>query len=263
MTPSNRMFDQLMVETHEKRIEVLEHLVYGKISNLDALRIFMEHHVIAVWDFMTLLKSLQRRLTCVDLPWRPVSAPNAARIINEIVLVEESDEVAPGQYLSHFEMYLAAMREAGASTAAVESLVYASRDHLQINQQNTQLPAACDKFTRTTFQLADAPVHMTAAAFLMGRENLVPSMFERMLPNLPSSEPRYFRLYLERHIAVDGDQHGPLARQLLVSLCGDDRKKWTEAAEATATALNARRELWDAILTAITKSGKCAQSSPA
>jgi hypothetical protein len=57
--------------------------------------------------------------------------------------------------------------------------------------------------------------------------------------------------YLERHIEVDGEQHTPMAMQMLADLCGDDDRKWRECAEAAARALRARAELWDGIAAAL------------
>ncbi|MFD9637544.1 DUF3050 domain-containing protein [Streptomyces violascens] len=98
-----------------ERSLIVEHPMYPLLDSLDRIRVFQEHHVFAVWDFMSLLKSLQRELTCVGVPWVPQGPPTSRRLINDIVLAEESDEVGDG-YLSHFELYLRSMEEAGAGT---------------------------------------------------------------------------------------------------------------------------------------------------
>ena len=237
-------YEKLVEATATERAALLNHPVYDAVGDLPSLRTFMEYHVVAVWDFMTLLKSLQRRLTCVDLPWRPAADPGSARVINEIVLVEESDEVAPGVYRSHFEIYRGAMAEAGASTAGIDGM-------LADGVESAQVPDACKQFVRRTFAAAEGPVHVTAAAFLMGREDLVPEMFTRMTASLPADGQENFKFYLQRHIEVDGKDHGPMARKLLESLCGNDSRNWHEATLATQDALEARLMLWDAVKTAI------------
>ena len=105
------------------RAQLLAHPVYSKINNLEGLKNFVQFHVFAVWDFMSLLKSLQIGLTSVQLPWVPVGTANTRYLINEIVLGEESDVDEVGNRISHFELYIRAMQQMGASTSIINQLI--------------------------------------------------------------------------------------------------------------------------------------------
>src|SRR6201988_1467130 len=102
------------------RAELLDHPIYAEVASVDDLRRFMEDHVFAVWGFMSLLKRLQRDLTCTNVPWFPTNDAKAARLINDIVIGEETDVDPDGSYVSHLALYLRAMREVGASTRQFE-----------------------------------------------------------------------------------------------------------------------------------------------
>jgi hypothetical protein len=108
--------EKLKANIEAARIHLLAHPVYTKINNLEGLQQFTQYHVFAVWDFMSLLKSLQIGLTSVQLPWVPVGSANTRYLINEIVLGEESDVDEHDQRISHFELYLKAMQQMGAPT---------------------------------------------------------------------------------------------------------------------------------------------------
>ena len=108
-TEQVQAIERLQQSLRPLRDQLFNHEVYRSIKTPDDLRTFMEHHVFAVWDFMSLLKALQRHLTGVTIPWLPQGDRNARRLINEIVLDEESDEDGEGGYISHFELYRAAM----------------------------------------------------------------------------------------------------------------------------------------------------------
>jgi hypothetical protein len=242
--------DQLMAATHGPRHALVAHPLYARLSELTLLQSFMRSHVFAVWDFMSLLKTLQRRLTCVDVPWMPPADIVCARWINEIVLGEETDEVRPGEYRSHFDLYLEAMGEAGADSLPVRRMLEALRAGAPVPTALEHAPSAAREFVRHTLALTQASTHEVAAAFLLGREHLLPSVFEHMLQAvLPlGGSTASLRLYLERHILLDGGEHGDHAAALLTRLCGGDARKWHEAEGAALSSLRARQALWDGVL---------------
>ncbi|GLY22154.1 DUF3050 domain-containing protein [Micromonospora sp. NBRC 101691] len=237
-----------------RRDVVVQHPLYANLDTHAALVTFMEHHVFAVWDFMSLLKSLQRQLTCVTVPWIPTGPTGSRRLINDIVMVEESDELGDG-YISHFELYVQGMREAGADTTAVDNLVDLLRAGRGVTEALAEagVPAPSAAFAGTTWNIIEnTPVHCQAAAFAFGREDLIPEMFTQVVAvNERSQKLNKFVDYLERHIEVDGEQHTPMAMQMLADLCGDDDTKWQECADTVNTALAARARLWDDILAAV------------
>jgi hypothetical protein len=238
----------------EARNRVVSHPLYANLDTHGAIVTFMEHHVFAVWDFMSLLKSLQRQLTCVTVPWVPSGPTGSRRLINDIVLVEESDELRGG-FISHFELYVAGMSESGAETAVIDQFVNLLRAGTPVAAALTEapVPAPAAEFVRTTWGFVDgAPVHAQAAAFAFGREDLIPDMFQQVVAVKEQGHKLdTFVDYLERHIEVDGEEHTPMAMQMLADLCGDDDAKWQQCAATVNQALAARYRLWDGILAAI------------
>lgn len=251
----NAGVERLKQAVSPARDKVITHPMYHKLDNLPALLTFMEHHVFAVWDFMSLLKSLQRNLTCVDVPWVPTGPAGSRRLINDIVLVEESDELGRG-FISHFELYLDGMTQAGADRTAIDafiSLVRTGRPVLA-SLKEAGAPAPSVDFTTTTWGFIEGlPVHSQAAAFAFGREDLIPDMFDQVVAvnSGLGNQLSTFVDYLKRHIQVDAEEHTPMAMQMLADLCGDDDDKWHECEETVNAALQARCKLWDGILLAI------------
>lgn len=236
------------------RQELIDHSAFTWMDSLDKARVFMEHHVWAVWDFMVLLKGLQRELTCVDAYWVPKGNPEVRRLINEIVFGEESDIDREGNAMSHFELYIQAMGEAGADTdpilAFIDDLKNGVDPKLALRQSNA--PAGAKKFVLNTLAVVDrgVPSEM-AAVFTFGREDLIPDMFIEIVRNLKEQFPEelgLFTYYLERHIEVDGDLHGELAERMVIELCGQDRQKWDVALESSKQALKERINLWTEVL---------------
>jgi hypothetical protein len=234
------------------------HPLYARVHDAASLRVFMRAHAFCVWDFQSLLKALQRGLTCVDVPWFPTADPTARRLINEIVLEEESDEDSDGGYISHYELYLRAMAAAGADTGPIEGFVAALRGGAPLEQAlaRPDLPPGVAQFVRTTLSIALAgEPHRLAAAFTYGREDVLPGIFQRLVEQLAERAPAQwsgFLDYLHRHIEYDGERHGPLSHALLARLCGDDRRLWREAQETARQAMEARVALWDALSAELT-----------
>ena len=235
------------------RQKLVDHPVYASIQDLDGLRCFMENHVYAVWDFMSLLKALQINLTCVSLPWVPVGNPATRFLINEIVAGEESDVDENGVRTSHFELYIKAMEQAEANTEPILGLIRALNTGTSIAYalDSIDIPGSAKKFMSFTFDtIASAKPHIMAAVFTFGREDLIPDMFISLIKELKIQFPDkvdIFQYYIERHIEVDGGHHAALAHQMTIELCGTDEPKWQEATVAVKQALEVRIALWDAI----------------
>ena len=249
----NNFVEQLKSNIEPVRNTLLAHPVYSQIQDLQGLQRFSETHVFAVWDFMSLLKSLQIGLTSVTLPWVPVGNADTRYLINEIVLGEESDVDEAGNRISHFELYLKAMQQMDASTNVIETIIAQINTGTKVQDaiESAQLPKQVKDFLQFTFDISyNAPLHVKAAVFTFGREDLIPSMFMKILDKIYADAPdkvSIFKYYIERHIEVDGDHHSHLALDMVSRLCGSDASKWEEATAASVKALALRIGLWDAI----------------
>jgi hypothetical protein len=250
---------ELQTQLQPARQRMVDHTLYRRIESLDDLRVFMSYHVFAVWDFMSLLKALQRDLTCVTLPWVPTGNPATRRLINEIVLEEETDVDPEGCPTSHFELYLRAMQEAGADTAPAQRLLTALGEGASVPEAlaTAQAPAAVQSFVQHTFAVIEAgQPHAIAAAFTFGREDVIPDMFRNLVADLGQRFPGQldtFIYYLNRHIELDEDHHAPLAHQMVRDLCGTDPQRWQQATAVAAQGMAARVALWDGIQAALAK----------
>ena len=108
----------------KQRNNLLNHRLYSKIKNISDLQSFTENHVFAVWDFMSLLKALQIKLTCTKTPWIPNQNSQTAYLINEIVIAEETDINQLGERKSHYELYIDAMTDIGANIKIPNEIVH-------------------------------------------------------------------------------------------------------------------------------------------
>ena len=237
------------------------HPVYTSLSTMDDLRGFMAHHVYSVWDFMSLLKALQAALAPVKVPWVPLGRPSVRRFVNVITVEEESDLGLPGPngeptYASHFELYGQAMREVGVEVAGpLAFTALAAEKGIHAAFETRIPPPAALQFMRTTFGFIDSgKTHLVAAAFALGREQIIPGMFRALLAKLEIGAERApaFHYYLERHIHLDEDFHGPLSLEMLNEVCGGDPVLLREAETAACRALEARIDFWTGVHAALT-----------
>jgi hypothetical protein len=235
------------------REKLLKHPVYAQVDSVARLREFMRIHVFAVWDFMSLVKRLQRETTVARLPWTPPAKSSAARFANEVVLGEETDLGPDGEPISHFELYLRAMDEVGAESADVRSFVARMQqgEEWEVALKELNFPAVISEFVNETLRCAiSGSAVQVASYFFFGREDVIPEMFQKFLDLWSGGtlEVPHFAFYLKRHIELDGDSHGPLAREMLIALAAENEDKWLEATVASQRALISRIKLWDGVV---------------
>ena len=250
------LFEPEFIASLQERLD--RHPIYGAVQTLDDLRVFMRHHVHSVWDFMSLIKYLQHTVAPARWPWTPGQDASVQRFINELVLEEETDEAgpgAPGEFSSHFQLYLGAMREIGADAEGPARFVeIAGREGIEAALASGLAPEPSARFNRVTFAYLDTGrPHAVAAALALGREHVIPAMFRAFLQRMAVTEDQapIFHYYLKRHIHLDEDFHAPLSLRLLESLCAGDLIKLAEAREAAQRAVDARIEFWDGVLAAL------------
>lgn len=255
--PTLKFDARVVARLHES---LNHHPVYAAVRTLEDLRVFMAHHVYAVWDFMSLLKTLQQQISPARQPWKPRGSGAARFFVNQIVLGEESDEGLPDAdgnptYASHFELYCDAMREVGADPEpAIRFAELAADDGIEAAFASQAVPCASVEFMRTTFDFiaTDSP-HVAAAAFAIGREHIIPEMFRALLAKMEigRADAPVFHYYLDRHIHLDEDFHAPLSLKMVNELIGGIPARHAEAEAAASAAVEARLRLWDGTLAAL------------
>jgi len=245
-------FEQLRNKLAPLRSALLNHPIYAEVDSLSRLREFMQMHVFAVWDFMSLVKRLQSELTFNGLPWIPPARARIARFANEVVLGEESDLGPDGKPVSHFELYLRAMDEIGADTTEMRSfsaqIALGARWEDALADLNVS-PGVLDFVDKTLRCAIYGSVVEVASFFFFGREDVIPEMFERLLRLWANAkiEVPHFAFYLQRHIELDGSSHGPWSQEMLTTLAGQRESNWQAATSAAERAITSRIKLWDSV----------------
>ena len=218
----------------------------------------MEHHVYPVWDFMSLLKSLQKTFAPHSSPWLPVGDGNIRRFVNEIVTEEESDRALPNsetEYISHFDMYRESMSEIGADLGGINEFINCVDVEGLFNAlTRCEVPEVSRRFMQSTFDVIDSgESHRVAAAFALGREDIVPGMFKALLAKMKITDidAPTFHYYLTRHTQLDGESHGPMALRMLSRLCDGDARRKQESLDTALIVLQSRIDFWNGVNDAI------------
>lgn len=238
------------------RAALLDHPIYDRVACVTDLKLFMEDHVFAVWDFMSLLKRLQQDMTCVTVPWFPANNAKAARLINDIVIGEETDVDPDGSYVSHLDLYRRAMAEIGASTRQFDRFCSLAQIGVPVEVALTRIsaPTHVQAFVAHTMSLANSgSTEEVLAAFFFGREDIIPEMFRRLLNQTHDTRRsddrlRHFIYYIDRHIELDGDSHGPMGRELVEELVANAPDRQERAIRAACRSIDARIGLWNGTL---------------
>ena len=254
----NLRFPLEKIRPYQDQLE--NHSIYGKV-NPENLAFFMEHHVFAVWDFMCLAKYLQGKIAPTSSVWVPrKNFGRITRFINEIILAEESDEITLNGktiHLSHFHMYCLAMAEVGGNLGPIkEFLNHLPKVGVYQALDLSSAPHPAKKFVHSTFEtLKGQKSHVVASAFAWGRERIIPSMFRALLKNMPGASDKapIFHIYLDRHIHLDDETHGPMALSMLETFIDNSPTYLEEAVEAAIIAIKSRIKFWDQLEIALSK----------
>ena len=148
------------------------------------------------------------------------------------------------------------MKEAGASTTSIDNFL----TQLKISDVFTALKSskahqpAIDFVTNTFKVLESAPPHIAATMFTLGREEIIPDMFRKIVGKINKSSNGKLKsliYYLDRHIGLDEDEHTPAALKMIKELCNNDESKWEQTVECGKSVMQSRITFWDGILTQI------------
>ena len=263
----NTRIEKLKKTIEPLRQEIINHKVYSAIKDIDDLKVFMQFHVYAVWDFMSLLKTLQSNLTCTAVPWFPKGSADTRYLINEIVVGEESDVDLQGARKSHFEIYLDAMNQCGADTSKIQLFTEMLKNTGDFKNAylTSNTPKEAQDFVDFTFKVIESgKAYLQAAIFTFGREDLIPGMFISIINEMHKNFPNdisIFKYYIERHIEIDGDHHSHLAMQMTSNLCKDDEDLWHEAEESVINSLKQIIEFWNGSYLQLTERTSAANST--
>lgn len=233
----------------ERLFQVLEnHRLYALLSNTEAMRFFLERHVICAWSYSVLLQNLQREMLSHPLRPRAEFDKEALRLVSELVLQQEVQELPDGRLVSHTELYLEAMQEAKCDLTGVINFLDMLENGVPVlvALEEAGLSPEAVKYGRKTASLLNAPLHVKAAALFYEGEPFLPDRFLYQLERMGNHGAAGKLLeYFEGHIeGLAAPEFSPTGR-IVELCCHEDELLLREAEGAAEGVLAARIELWN------------------
>jgi hypothetical protein len=231
------------------------HKVFCSINSIAHARVYLQHQVFAVWDFMCLLKSLYRKLSTKDI-WYPPTSSISVHLIGSIMLEEESDINEQGDRESHFETFVRAMEELDTDTSQIRGFIAWIKEEqsIEIAFEQIDVNPSIKKFVLSNAEVLNLESHEVLSAFVFGRELITSIMFTNLMKALQhhmnymdQSHLCTLISYLNRHISLDADEHFPKALKALIELIGDDLAKLDQTIDVAKKVLGIRIDFLDGI----------------
>lgn len=232
----------------QKTTAVEAHPVFEELESIHHIRMFLEFHVYAVWDFMTLLEAFQNPEGRTQ-PWMP---PVGYKFADDFVHRVGYREMACGRPETHFDEYYGAMRLLNAEMQDIAILLDAIEEGYSteeaLNMANP--PAEARQHVQTTLDIAETGNPTRIAGAILARRDIIPDGFSADLcrvlksitPNQPESAtvvPDCFAAF-DQPMEFDWEQH---ANRVL----HDVRIDSTDAGRQTL--IDSAKEMTDARLT--------------
>ncbi|MGE0171483.1 MAG: DUF3050 domain-containing protein [Oligoflexales bacterium] len=235
----------------ERYYQILsKHQLYHAIADVRGLKYFMERHVICMWSYNSLIKSLYQDIARVALPLNSSVYKNALRLISQIMLGEEVEDLGDGYLASHLELYLDAMQDLECDTSSVFAFFDLIEKGMPLAKaaKLANFSSEVNCYLGQTIHNLSQPAHVKAALLYFEAEPFVPENFYEDLAEMTRKNGFPFcSEYFERLGDGCRDNNLSLMHALAESLCLSDKDLKEEAEKACEALLGEKVRLWNGI----------------
>lgn len=239
-----------MIDRYYQMLE--RHKIYKLLNNQTSLANFMERHVVCVWVYHSLLRSLYQDIVSQLTDLNGDRSKECLRLITEIVLEEVVEDLGDGQYQSHLELYVEAMEDLGANITPILTFFdmlekgYTTKRSLEL----ANFPIEAVRYAKTILPLLKEPPYKKAAALFYEGEPFIPDSFltqvEVLLPKVPVN---LLLDYFEGHIEGLKRPGFSATGRLVEIFCASDKRYELQAEKIAEKVMKSRLELWNLIAT--------------